>query len=255
MAGTYDIEITRLHRNKHTLVILLMIALAIVIYFTVFPRASTTQQYGGAKTGTNVFLISASQTDALKNGITTDGWSVSVGSDVVPGTTLEKNAVVENQAADCYMRVNFQIIDKTTNTVLKPSTDKARLEKILGFIFYDRGSALSTDASYTQAELDEIKMNNRILQVCNTADFTATNESSNIAENGWNDSLNAYSFEYSNSFGEFTKTSTSRFFTTIVIPSDLSEAEMQEVGNFNINVWVQAISSSGVLKSEAFSRF
>ena len=257
MAGTFDIEITRLHRTKHTLVILLVIALAIILYFTAFPRANTTTQYGGTKTGTNVFLLPESQADALKNGITTDGWSVSVGTDVVAGTTLEKNAVIENQAADAYMRVNFQVIDKSTNTVLKPSTDRARLEKILGFIFYDRGSALSTNSSYTQAELNEIKGNNRIIQVCNTTDFSPVNESSDVVENGWNSTANAYSFNYTNSntLGVFTKSSTSRFFTNIVIPSDISSSEIEEVGDFNINVWVQAVSTQGKTKAEAFSGF
>ena len=252
-----DIEITRLRRNHYTMLLLFLIAALVVAFFLFFPHEQITN-YGGSKSSSHVFLLGESQTSSMKNGgVTTEGWSIAVGDDVEAGSTLDKDAIVENQSCDGYVRVIVKITDKNNDTsegkavglAMSPTTDdatKSRLRKILGTIYYDKGSNLREGTSYTKAELKEMQGYSRVDNVYNPNDFEPEFPNDDLALNGWNDSMKAYTFLYkSDSANKFFKSSSTRFFTNILIPTDATEAERQEIGNFNINVSVQAISMDG----------
>ena len=239
-----------------------------MIFFLAFPRDQITS-YGGSKTTTHVFLLGESQTEKLKSGgVTSESWSISVGDDVIAGTTLDKDTVVENQACDGYLRVIVQIADKNGDTsegkavglAMDPTTDeatKSRLARILSTIYYDKGSNLREGTSYTKAELKEMQDYSRVANVFNPYDFEPEFQNDDLALNGWNEEMKAYTFLYKNSSAnKFLKSSSTRFFTNVLIPTDATQSELEELGQFSINVSVQAIAMDGYAdRADALSSF
>lgn len=258
MQGNVDIEITRLRRNKHTMLILLVCMIVAVMFFMAFPKFNDSQsQYGVSKSDSNVFMFSEDQVDALEQGITSEEWSVSKDSSVSAGTTIEKNCVVENQVANCYLRVNFRVVDRQTGNVLDPTTeDKARLEKIVNMLYYDKASSLVAGNSYTQAELRELLSEQRIFRLC-SSNFEPVVANDDVALNGWDESSKAYRFNYvkGDDLNVFKKNNSLRIFTDLVVPTDYTEQDLNEVGDFSINVWVQGIASDHTIWEEAFDNF
>ena len=250
------------------MLLLFVIAVAVVVFFLCFPREQITS-YGGSKSTTHVFLLGESQENALKSGgISTEAWSIGVGDEVAAGSTLDKDAVVENQACDGYIRILVTIADKNDDTsdgkavgrAMSPTTDDAtknRLRKILSTIYYDKGSNLREGTSYTKAELKEMADYSRVSNVFNPNDFEPENSSDDIALNGWNEGMQAYTFVYkSSNANKFFKSSSTRFFTNILIPTDATEEERSEIGNYSVNVSVQAIAMDGFSgRTEALNSF
>lgn len=249
------------------MVFVFLIAVLIVVFFMAFPREQITS-YGGSKTSTHVFLLGASQEEKLKNGgVSSENWSISFDS-AEAGATLDKDVVIENQATDSYFRVIVKVADKNGDTSegkavgkeMSPNDDeatKSRLRKILSTIYYDKGSNLREGTSYTKAELLEMQQYSRISSVYNPYDFEPETSNSDIALNGWNEQLKAYVFLYrSDNANKFFRSSSTRFCTNVLIPTDATKAEIDEMGNFSINVSVQAIAMDGFSgRAEALSSF
>ena len=254
MGRNLDREITRLRKNKHTALVLAFVAVLLMVFFMALPGTQAT--YGGAKNGTHVFVLSQDQD--IRVNLKEDEWSVNKGMDMLPGTTLAKNPVVENQASDCYMRVNFRITEHEVGTIktedvtsatIDPTASadaRARCEKILQMLWFDSGSNLEEGNSYSSAELEAMETAGKISNVFNSSDFEPEFENTDAALNGWNSDMKAYSFVYkSSNDNKFNKGTNARFFTNLIMPSDFSNTEMLQVGDFYINIWVQAIQAEG----------
>ena len=230
------------------MLILLVCAVLVVVFFMAFPREQTT--YGGNKSSTHVFLLSESQAVDMKMGISTDAWVLNAGIDPDVGLTLERNVVVENQATDGYVRVLVRVTgkDATTGagTTLDPTkaSDKETLNRILSTLYYDKSSNLQEGTSYTQSELKELEQAGKINHIFNPTDFEAEVSNDEFVLNGWNEQLQAYSFTYKNTqnANKFFKSSSTRFSTDFVVATDAGQQTLDDLKDYTINVSVQAIA-------------
>lgn len=262
MGKQLDVEVLRLHKNRHVAIILAVLVLLLALLFMALPGTQAT--YGAKKTGSHIFVLTQDQD--VKVSISENNWWIDKGLDVLPGTTLDKNPTVQNNASDCYMRVNMRIIDKEaeegdgkTSKTLDPTAeeDKARLEAILNLLYYDTaaGSQGTTEnlvegTPYSNTALAALKTSGNIESIYNHTLFEPEGEGTGIEE-GWNSEMKAYSFDYKNgSDNIFKKGSEAQFFSTLLLPSDLSNSELYDLGDFYINVWVQAIQTEGFSSSE-----
>jgi hypothetical protein len=139
-------------------------------------------------------------------------------------------------------------LDPTLN-----SSVKERLAKILSMIWYDVDDGFIMEGNaYSSADLQRMEQLGVATNVYNNKNFEAQPDfaSTDIALNGWNNEMKAYSFVYkSSNKGDttniFKKGATARFFNKIVYPSDYSNADVKTIGDFYIIVWVQAIQTEG----------
>ena len=262
MGKQLDVEVLRLHKNRHVAIILAILVLLLALLFMALPGTQAT--YGAKKTGSHIFVLTQDQD--VKVSISENNWWIDKGLDVLPGTTLDKNPTVQNNASDCYMRVNMRIIDKetkegdvTTSKTLDPTneSDKARLEAILNLLYYDTAAStqgttknLIEGTPYSNTALAALKSSGQIESIYNHTLFEPEGEGTGIEE-GWNSEMKAYSFDYKNGTDNiFKKGSEAQFFSTLLLPSDLSNSELYDLGDFYINVWVQAIQTEGFSSSE-----
>ena len=259
MGKQLDVEVLRLHKNRHVAIILAVLVLLLALLFMALPGTQAT--YGAKKTGSHIFVLTQDQD--VKVSISENNWWIDKGLDVLPGTTLDKNPTVQNNASDCYMRVNMRIIDKEaeegdgkTSKTLDPTAeeDKARLEAILNLLYYDTAKdankSLVEGTPYSNTALAALKSSGKIESIYNHTLFKPEGEGTGIEE-GWNSEMKAYSFDYKNgSDNIFKKGSEAQFFSTLLLPSDLSNSELYDLGDFYINVWVQAIQTEGFSSSE-----
>ncbi len=263
MGKQLDVEVLRLHKNRHVAIILAVLVLLLALLFMALPGTQAT--YGAKKTGSHIFVLTQDQD--VKVSISENNWWIDKGLDVLPGTTLDKNPTVQNNASDCYMRVNMRIIDKetkegdvTTSKTLDPTneSDKARLEAILNLLYYDTAASsqgttknLIEGTPCSNTALAALKNSGKIESIYNHTLFEPEGDGTGIEE-GWNSEMKAYSFDYTNSDtgNIFKKGSDAQFFSTLLLPSDLSNSELYDLGDFYINVWVQAIQTEGFSSSE-----
>ena len=252
MPFTYNIEMDEPENNKKRAALLVFLVCFAVAMFLWLPGTQAT--YSTADAGTHIFVLAEDQD--IKVGLTEPAWEVNKGLDQLPGSTLAKNPTIENQASDCYLRVNFRITEKEegkigssdvkTTTINPTSGEEAskRCEAVLKMLWYDSGENLKEGTSYTTSALNELvpKINN----VFNAAQFEPQFPNENLALNGWNASMQAYSFVYKNASTEnvFKEGSSATFFTHLIVPADVDQNEFYLAGDYYINIWVQAIQTS-----------
>lgn len=260
MARNLDIEILRLRRNKHAALAMALCSLMLMLFFSALPGTQAT--YGGSKSDSHIFVLSEDQN--INVSLTEDKWQIGDGTNLLPGITLDKNPIVQNNSSDCYMRVNMRITDKEIGSAsgsgrsatLDPTSSSAvkeRVAKILSMIWYDIDDGFILEGNaYSTTDLQRMEQLGAATNVYNKNNFEAQPDFANkdLALNGWNDEMKAYSFVYKTSdkgdtSNIFKKGSTARFFNKIVYPLDYDNADVKIVGDFYINVWVQAIQTEG----------
>ena len=253
MTWTYNIDLEEQEKSKRPALVICVLLLLAVAFCVAL--GGTKAEYSLADEGSHIFVLSEDQD--IQVGLTEPEWSVNKGLEQLPGSCLAKNPSVENQASDCYLRVNFRITDKEKGTIGKddvmsetidPTSSaeaKARCETILKTIWFDGGENLEENESYTTDAL-EAKESRKFNNVFNANDFEPQFKSSDLALNGWNDQMKAYSFVYKNedTNNVFKEGATTTFFTHLVMPADFTDDDFNLAGDYYINVWVQAIQTS-----------
>lgn len=267
MARNLDIEILRLRRNKHAALAMALCSLALMLFFSALPGTQAT--YGGSKNGSHIFVLSQDQNVGVT--LTEDAWQIDDGINLLPGQTRDKNPIVQNDASDCYMRINMRITDKEIGNAsgggksetLDPTSSaevKERVAKILQMIWYDVDDGYILEGNgYSTTDLKNMEKLKAALPIFNTDCFEPQPEFANaddVTLNGWNDEMKAWSFVYKTSDKDdtsniFRKGASARFFNKIVYPTDYGNEDVKIVGDFYINVWVQAIQTEGFDSREA----
>ena len=253
MSWAYNIDVEKAQDSKRWPWVVGVLLLLVVALFVALggSRAS----YTLADEGSHVFVLAEDQD--IKVGLTEPAWTVNKGLEQLPGSCLAKNPVIENQASDCYLRVNFRITDKETGelkeeevqsaTIDPTASDEAkkRCETILKMIWFDRGENLKEGTSYLYSTLAGM-VPSKLNGVFNDDEFEPQFPSTEAALNGWNDEMKAYSFLYKNAETEnvFKEGGSTTFFTHLVMPADYGNDEFYLAGDYYINVWVQAIQTS-----------
>ena len=238
--------------------------MALLLAFAFFVALNNTKAtYTLADDGSHVLVLTQDQDVIIST--SEDAWEVNKGLDYLPGTTLAKNPTIQNDASDCYLRVNFRITEKeegtlkssegVTSKTIDPTAseqNRARCEQILKMIWYDSGSNLQEGTSYSSEKLNSYG-GVEVQNVFNATDFEPEFDSTDLALQGWNNNMKAYSFLYKNQKTNdiFTAGSSAVFFTHLVIPSDLTDDEFALAGDYYINVWAQAVQTSSEFSSRS----
>ena len=236
--------------RRRTLFLALCLILAVLLFMWI-PR--TQASYTTADAASHVFVLADGED--VNVGLSESAWEVNKGLDQLPGATLAKNPTVENQGADCYMRVNFRITDKeegeigageVTSETIDPTAsaeDKERCTQVLKMIWYDAGKTLSEEKAYSSTDLSSLE---GVSGVFNSTDFEPEFTNTDVALNGWNSEMKAYSFLYKNESTEnvFKAGETATLFTHLVVPTDITRTQFYDAGDYYINVWVQAVQLS-----------
>lgn len=170
-------------------------------------------------------------------------WDEDEAQDLTPGDTLYKDPTVTAVENDSYMRVIVKIIDTTDSSVIE---DEERLGLILDMIRYDSSynaesnpitTGISTDSKYTLAQLENYSTVN--------GDFTKDDIRSS---NG------VYYYNYTANNGVFEVGTDVVLFTNIVVPSDYTNEQIKKIGQFQIEVYAQAIQTENFNSAaEAFA--
>ena len=253
MPYNYNIEMDEPQENRRwslVFVVVLLAALALALFV-----GGTQATYTKADEASHVYVLTEGHD--IKVGLTESAWSVNKGLDQMPGSCLEKNPTIENEASDCYMRVNFRLTEKEEGkigtdtlksvTIDPTSSEKARQRcaQILKMIWSDTGSNIEEGTSYTYSDLASLP-SAQVNNVFNNACFEAQFPNADVALNGWNSEMKAYSFLYKNAATNnvFKEGESATIFTHLIVPADLTDDEFYLAGDYYINIWVQAIQTS-----------
>ena len=156
-----------------------------------------------------------------------------------PGTSYPKDPTTEAVVGDGYMRMVVEIIDTDSDARI---TDAGRLAKILKTLFYDPAGDF---------ELGVIDENVPFALHYSESDLAGL-PNFNLDDFIMDDSVpGLIVFEYD---GIFTEGSIATLFTSVIIPCDWDQTDMQLLGNYKIVVQSQAIQSSNFANAaEAFA--
>ncbi len=228
MARHLNIEILKLKGTKHTAVPFAVCALLLALLVMALP--GTQAQYATTDQDVHVFVF-AEEKD-VKVTLEEPSWTVSSGIGLSSGTTKAKDPTVANvkeQGNGCYMRVNMRVLDENGNT-LNPSTNKERIDLILQTIWSDPNEEIKVGSPYTLTQLESMQGVNKIY-----------NE--NLFEAPvWNSEMQAYNINYK---GILDGGETARIFDKVSLPADYTDSQIAAMGNYYINIWVQAIQAEG----------
>lgn len=140
------------------------------------------------------------------------------------------------------MRVLLRVVDGAGNT-LDPAADAERLQLILGAIWADPKGAMADGSSYTTD----------MLQAMATQGVSNLYNAQEFAFGGWNASLKAYCFNYSNSStaNVFKSGAIAMLFNHIAIPANYSAQDITTMGEYSLVIWAQAIQAEGFESEQA----
>lgn len=160
------------------------------------------------------------------------------GKDMEPGDTVKKDPTVNAVKGDSYVRVIMTIKDKDGNviksggdTVGEGADAKDRLALILDTIRY-ANPALAEGTPYSLEQLKSVARVN--------ADFTLKSGADGV-----------YTYTYNNIL---KKDDSATLFSNIVIPTDWNRARLSLLGEYQIEIYAQAIQTSNFNSAdEAFA--
>lgn len=151
------------------------------------------------------------------------------GQDLVPGDTREKDPTITAVTGDSYVRVIVNIQDKAGIAI----TDAERLDKILKTVYYAE-PVLNESNKYSLEQL---------------SGYSTVNSEFKLVED--NSSAGSYCYNYD---GILEEGSSVVLFTNIVIPTDWNQADLAVLGEYQIEIYAQAIQSDNFSGAdEAFS--
>ena len=228
-----DIEVLRMRKPKHTATLLAVCALALAFLVGVLP--GTRAQYATSDQDTHNFVLSENKD--VRVALEEPSWTAFSGIGVSAGTTTAKDPIVKNEKAKgngCYFRVNLRIVDEEGNT-LDPSVDKARVQLILQTLWSDPSNLIDTTKAYTMSEIKSLAGVN---QEYNEKAFKAP---------VWNEKMKAWCINYD---GILDGGESVHLFDKMVIPADYTNEEITLMGNYYVNLWVQAIQSDGFASAD-----
>ena len=153
--------------------------------------------------------------------------------EILPGDVNYKNPyILTNESV--YARIKVTYVDQNTNEEI---VDEDRIALIEQVIKYDPGHAdIDKDNVYTSDAINTIPM-------INTENFEAVDGETN--------GVTYYYYKTDDSHvlaveSRGTQKASEELFTTIVIPSDWSNEEIETLGRFNIAIEVQAVQAENV---------
>lgn len=225
MAGTMNIEVLRLKKNKRTAALLAMCTLVIACLCVAMP--GTLASYASADSCRHVFVFSNDGDVAIS---VTETWNPSDGLGIASGSTLVKQPVVKNQKGDVYMRGIVRIVDDKTGEVLNPAKDAERIKLILGTLYADPQDSLVSGMSYSKAALAK------------AAGVSGIYEMEMFDEPNWNEEMQAFTLNYKD---VLTSGGSVALFDKVVVPSDYTTEEVATMGDYTLTVWAQAIQAAG----------
>lgn len=228
MSNVLNIEVLRLKKTKHTATLLAVCALALAFLVGVLP--GTRAQYATSDQDTHIFVFSENKD--VRVALEEPSWTAFSGIGVSAGTTKAKDPIVKNEKEKgngCYFRVNLRIVDNEGNT-LDPTTDKERVQLILQTLWSDPSDSIDVSKAYT---LTEVKNLPGVNQEYNQNAFKAP---------VWNEKMQAWCINYD---GVLDGGESVQVFDKMVIPADYTNEEITLMGNYYVNLWVQAIQADG----------
>jgi predicted ribosomally synthesized peptide with SipW-like signal peptide len=155
-----------------------------------------------------------------------------------PGRTFLKDPTVTNEDSEAYLRVYLRFKDHESGAII---TDDSRLNMIWQTIYTDDSygsesdpitSNISDDVSYSLDDVEDC------LGI-NTDAFTKDTDRSTPGETVYN---------YN---GIFAENAAAVLFTNIVIPTDWDRAEIDILGDYDIEVYAEAIHTSNFADAAA----
>jgi len=182
----------------------------------------------------------------------------------VPGDSFPKNPTVTALKGDSYMRIVVRFLDADGTTVI---TDTDRLDLIKQVIYYDKAfvneaaavagfkggnlkvwagpqNTHAPDATnhYTTVDLAALIAGGKIFNWFNEDDFTLD------ATRNTNPGIVYLNYTRGSGVtkGIFYQNDVTRLFTSIVFPSDWNQTHLNKIGNFYIEMTVQAIQATGL---------
>ena len=173
------------------------------------------------------------------------------GKNLYPGCTLYKNPTIKNVtdekkgAEPCYARMTIQILDNAGKEI----TDTKTLDLVYQTIYYDKnfrsngqtgeessaGLIQGREPGYCLAELSDYPMVNPL--------WKKDEQRSKAA-------CLVYNYQGTNGRGILETGEESTLFTTIVIPTDWGNEQIQRLRDFRLSVTVQAIQAVGFANME-----
>ena len=245
MNKVLNIEVLRMKKTKRTASMLAVCALALAFLVGMLPATHAT--YKNSDQDSHVFVFSESKD--VKVSLREPTWEVNPNSGigVTAGTTVAKDPIVKNvkdKGNGCYFRVNLRIVDQdqvdpddpSNKKTLDPTTtDSARIQLILQTLWSDPENMIDTTKSYS---LSELKLLSGVNQDYNQNKFDALK---------WNDTMKAWTIDYKGTDGKgiLDGQEEVHVFDKMVIPSDYTNEQITLMGNYYVNMWVQAIQTDG----------
>jgi hypothetical protein len=242
MDKVLNIEVLRMKKTKRTATMLAVCALALAFLVGMLPATHAT--YKNSDQDSHVFVFSESKD--VKVALQEPSWTAFSGIGVTAGTTVAKDPIVKNvkdKGNGCYFRVNLRIVDQDGKT-LDPATNSARVNLILQTLWSDPENMIDTTKSYS---LSELKLLSGVNQDYNQNKFDALK---------WNDTMHAWTIDYKGTDGNGVLDGQEEVhvFDKMVIPSDYTNEEITLMGNYYVNMWVQAIQTDGFKRDEALAQ-
>lgn len=197
---------------------------------------------------TNVFTVGADVDIDLEE----PGWEEETGENLTPGRIGVKDPTITGIEGSSYARIVVTLIDKTmidnpafnseeaeseTNPKFVkgpnygkqiPATETARINLILGTIYTDLESKLDVTGETLYKKAD-------------VATYAGINTTAFTLDATRGDASKMY-YNYNNVLVE---DATAKLFTTVIIPTDYTNADMALMGNYDIEVVAQAIQTEG----------
>lgn len=156
------------------------------------------------------------------------------------GDTITKDPTITNVKGDAYVRFVVKLVEKDSDTVI---TDPIRTDRILSMLYYDKkytqgsGQVLDTALSYSETEVGALV--GEYLKAPVNDEFTLDTQRS---------STGIYYYNYN---GILASGEQKVLFNHVVVPRDWSQADIQQMGEFDMLIRAEAIQSANINDSQA----
>lgn len=221
-------------KNRNRLMVICSIALVMMVAI-----GATLAYFTSIGSAENKFSTADpdSPTHGVDVTITEPGWTDDNGSDMMPGDIARKDPTIVNKKGTAYGRVVIVLYDTKDPANPVEMTDAARAQKIMDLIFYDESkfdASGKPNTKMTTAELQALpRINDKFVHAAR-ASRPAGQFFYNIKDN--------------NTIKQGERL---QLFSGVCIPSDFTEADIKELGNFTMKVFGQAIQTKNLTWDEA----